>query len=181
MAPFNTSHGCKSNRNMEQENGPELQNSNENSKKCSISESKTKNCASNNSLESRVPVSIMFEEEGTQTENNNSDLFYGSPSNVENGGETTNLNTSEGGRLQNPGFTNPLSRLQESENSCLSSSSGGIQHGSREGHERLKCIDDSSGLSESGESVIERLSKSVSRLLKSVRKRFFISNNTTNY
>ena len=173
MAPCNTSHGCKTNRNMKQENGPQLQNSKENSTKSSISENKTKNCSSNNSIEARVPASIMFEEEGTQTENNNSDLFYGSHSNVENGGETTNLNTAEAGRIQNSGFTNPLSRLQESDNSCLSSSSAGVQHGSYgEGHVRWECIEDSSGLSESGESVIERLSKSVSRLLKSVRKHF---------
>ena len=134
------------------------------------------------SIVNRVPpATVMFEEEGTQTENYNGGYFYGTPDDtVEDGGESTILNQVGGSRGQNSGtiINSAPSRLQE--NDSVSVSSSGTHHRGYSGNSndtRLSFTKDDStdNFSESGsatgraDSVIERLSKSVSRLLKPVR------------
>ena len=116
------------------------------------------------SSENRVPP--MYEEEGTQTDTYNGAFFYGTSENGEQEPTTNVSSLNQDSRVQNPSHTSSTSQGREAGGS-LSMSSGG--HGTVEDSRvRWDFADDSSSLSESGESVIERLSKSVSRLLKPV-------------
>ena len=131
-------------------------------------------CQDKACVEARVsPLSVMFEEESTQTENyDNIDLFYGNSSaNVTEMG-TTRL---EGGRGDNRGDMTAAvaSRLQGG----ADSSSSDMNQRDRSYVESSNRViwnvtdDSTSCLSAEGgreSTVIERLSKSVSRLLKSV-------------
>lgn len=114
-------------------------------------------------IESRIPLPAKFEEEGTQTENSNNEFLYESPENdLEEGHtilQTTNMTRS---------LENPESRLRESDSISTSSSQISNQNSYQESHVRCNFIQSSSNSSESGDSVIERLSKGVSRLLKPV-------------
>ena len=118
-------------------------------------------------IEARVPLSAKFEEEGTQTDNCNSNFSYGSID-IEDEGTTTIIQRT----AENVCDIDPASRLHEA-NVILPSD--GVQSDLRaKTLSRLDCTDDSSTLSESSESVIERISKSVSRLLKPVRNTLII-------
>ena len=115
------------------------------------------------SIGARVPLSANFEEEGTQTDKYNSSFCYGSID-IEDEGTTTIIQ----GTAENACDNDPASRLQEAN---LLPSSDGVQCDLRaKTRSRWDCSDESSGLSESSESVMERISKSVSRLLKPVLK-----------
>jgi len=123
-------------------------------------------------ISSRIPLPVMFEEEGTQTENSTNEFLYEDP---DQEGQTR-VDMTDTNRSQ----VNFESRLQE-RGSVSSSSSRISQQGSHHGgNVRCDFIQDSSYHSESGDSVIERLSKSVSRLLKpeSLRNRIDRSTQT---
>ena len=112
-------------------------------------------------ISSRIPLSVMFEEEGTQTESSNNEYLYEDPDKDVQEGQTRveTVNTS---RSQ----VSSESRLQESDSVSSMSSRISPQGSVQYGQVRCDFIHDSSNLSESGDSVIKRLSKSVSRLLK---------------
>ena len=114
-------------------------------------------------IESRIPLPAKFEEEGTQTENSNNEFLYESPENdLEEGHtilQTTNMTRS---------LENQESRLREGDSMSTSSNRISNQNSYQESHVRCNFIQSSSNSSESGDSVIERLSKGVSRLLKPV-------------
>ena len=113
-------------------------------------------------VESRVPLSAKFEEEGTQTENSTNEFFYEDPDHDVQEGQTrievTDMNRSR---------IDPESRLHEAESILSSSNRISQPRSHHEGHVPCNLISSSSSHSES-DSVIERLSKSVSRLLKPV-------------
>ena len=115
------------------------------------------------SIEARVPLSAKFEEEGTQTDNYNSNFSYGSID-IEDEGTTTIIQKTD----ENVCDMDPSSRLQEA--NALPSSDGVQSDLHAKPRSRWDCTDESSSLSEGSESVIERISKSVSRLLKPVTK-----------
>ena len=104
-----------------------------------------------------------FEEEGTQTDNYNSNFSYGSID-IEDEGTTTIIQRT----AENVCDMDPASRLQEA--NVLPSSDGAQSDLRAKMRSRWDCTDESSSLSESSESVIERISKSVSRLLKPVTR-----------
>ena len=115
------------------------------------------------SIGARVPLSAKFEEEGTQTDNYNSNFSY-SVIDIEDEGTTTIIQRA----AENVCDMDPASRLQEA--NALPSSDGVHSDLHAKMRSRWDCTDESSSLSESSESVIERISKSVSRLLKPVTK-----------
>ena len=124
--------------------------------------------------ESRVPPLVMFEEEGTQTEDYNGPFFYGTSDSVELGDGVTDVNrvpsNSTTANARDMGY-----HTREPSNLSISSDSPSYHVTVDDGRvPRCDVIDDSSSLSESGESVIERLSKSVSRLLKPVILNFYL-------
>ena len=166
MAPHVTQQRCTTN-NMKPEMDSKPQISESTQHLNSENEPKTKDLQTKPSLENRVPPLVMFEEEGTQTDNYNGIFLYGISDNVEEQGGTTNVNRLSGSTMEDPSRISSASQSRQA--GGLSTSSGGIQHGTCD-DSRVRCdlIDDSSSVSDSGESVIERLSKSVSRLLKPV-------------
>ena len=119
------------------------------------------------SIEARVPLSAKFEEEGTQTDNYNSNFSCGSIDIEDEGTITIIQRTAE-----NVCDMDPASRLQEA--NVLPSSDGVQSDLHAKTRSRWDCTDESSSLSEGSESVIERISKSVSRLLKPVTKTLII-------
>ena len=119
------------------------------------------------SIGARVPLSANFEEEGTQTDKYNSSFSYGSID-IEDEGTTTIIQRTD----ENVCDMDPSSRLQEA--NALPSSDGVQSDLHAKTRSRWDCTDESSSLSEGSESVIERISKSVSRLLKPVTKTIII-------
>ena len=119
------------------------------------------------SIGARVPLSANFEEEGTQTDKYNSSFSYGSID-IEDEGTTTIIQRTD----ENVCDMDPSSRLQEA--NALPSSDGVQSDLHAKTRSRWDGTDESSSLSEGSESVIERISKSVSRLLKPVRKTLII-------
>jgi len=119
------------------------------------------------SIGARVPLSANFEEEGTQTDKYNSSFSYGSID-IEDEGTTTIIQRTD----ENVCDMDPSSRLHDP---SVLPSSDGVQSDLRDKmRSRWDCTDESSSLSEGSESVIERISKSVSRLLKPVTKTIII-------
>ena len=122
-------------------------------------------------MESRIPLPAMFEEEGTQTENSTNEFLYEDPDNDVQQGQTrieiTDMNRSQ---------MDPQSRLQDIDSTSPSSNQIIFRGSSNEGHVPCNLISSSSNNSDSGDSVIERLSKSVSRLLKPVSVNPFLYN-----
>ena len=116
--------------------------------------------STHSTMESRIPLPAKFEEEGTQTENSTNEFLYEDP---DNNGQTrieiTDMNSPP---------INSESRLQEIDSITRSSNQEIFQGSFNEVHVPCNIISNSSNNSDSGDSVIERLSKSVSRLLKPV-------------
>ena len=116
----------------------------------------------------RIPPLVTLEE-GTQTENYDGS-FYCANSDHVTSEATTSASGLSGGTNEGTNNLTLTSQTMEYTNSSLysaGSSNGETQDDSRVGG---AYVDDSSSISESGESVIERLSKSVSRLLNRVNK-----------
>ena len=111
-------------------------------------------------MESRKHLPAKFEEEGTQTENSTNEFLY---EDLDNDGQTrieiTDMNSPP---------INSESRLQDIDSITPSSNQAIFQGSFNEVHVPCNIISNSSNNSDSGDSVIERLSKSVSRLLKPV-------------
>ena len=116
----------------------------------------------------RVPPLVTLEE-GTQTENYHGSFYCANSDHVTSEATISSSGLS-GGTNEGTNNLTLTSQTVEYTNSSLysgGSSNGEIQDDSRIGG---AYVDDSSSISESGESVIERLSKSVSRLLNRVSK-----------